>query len=199
MQAVAITKRKKVRVLDSKQIIEIIGQVIGIIAMAFNIYSFQFKTSNKVIVCQLFGGLLFSTSFFMLGSVTGGLLNAVAVLRAVVYRFEEKFHAKHIGWLIFFIALFVGSYVMTFTVFDTAFKFPHIVIELLPVVGMTASTISFRLQNAKAIRRYGLICSPSWLIYNIIGGAIGATICEILSLCSIFIGMWRHDFKKKAK
>lgn len=174
-----------------------IGQAIGIVAMAFNIFSFQLKTSNKVIVCQLFGGLFFSVSFFMLGAVSGGLLNAVAVLRAIVYRFKEKLHSDHIAWLIFFIALFFGSYAMAFTVFEKEFRFPYIIIELLPVIGMTASTISFRLQNAKAIRRYGLICSPSWLIYNIIGGAVGAIICEVLSLCSIIIGMFRYDIGKK--
>lgn len=32
---------------------------------------------------------------------------------------------------------------------------------------MTATTVSFRLSDAKAIRWFGLISSPSWLIYNI--------------------------------
>ena len=179
--------------------IKIIGQIISIIAMAFNIYSFQLKTANKVIVCQLFGGLFFSVSFFMLGMVTGGLLNVVAVMRAIVYRFKDKLHSEHILWFLFFEALFVASYVLTFTVFKKEFTAFNAIIELLPVIGMTASTISFRLQSAKAIRAYGMICSPSWLIYNIIGGSIGAIICEVLSICSIVIGMFRHDFKKKTK
>ena len=175
---------------------EIIGQILGIVAMAFNIYSFQLKTSNKVIACQLFGGVFFAVSFFMLGKVTGGLLNVVAVMRAIVYRFKDKLHSDHILWFLFFEVLFVASYVLTFTVFKKEFTPLNAIIELLPVIGMTASTISFRLQSAKAIRAYGMICSPSWLIYNIIGGAIGAIICEVLSICSIIVGMFRHDFKK---
>jgi len=175
---------------------EIIGQILGIVAMAFNIYSFQLKTSNKVIVCQLFGGLFFAISFFMLNSVIGGLLNVLAVMRAIVYRFKDKFHADHIAWLLFFITMYLVSYVLTFTVFGTTFDLRNAIIELLPVIGMTASNISFRLQSAKAIRRYGLICSPSWLIYNIIHVAAGAIICETLSICSIIVGMFRHDFKK---
>ena len=176
--------------------VEIIGQILGIIAMAFNIYSFQLKTANKVIVCQLFGGLFFSASFFMIGSVVGGLLNVVAVLRALVYRFKNQLHSDHILWFLLFEALFVASYVLTFTVFKKEFTALNAIIELLPVIGMTASTISFRLQSAKAIRAYGMICSPSWLIYNIINVAIGAIICEVLSICSIIIGMFRYDFKK---
>lgn len=176
-----------------------IGQALGIIAMAFNIFSFQLKTSNKVIVCQLFGGLFFSISFFMLGAVSGGLLNIVAVIRAIVYRFKDKLHSDHILWFLFFEVLFVASYVLTFTVFKKEFGPLSAIIELLPVIGMTASTISFRLHSAKAIRAYGMICSPSWLVYNIIGGAIGAIICEVLSICSIVIGIIRYDLKRSAQ
>ena len=176
---------------------DIIAQGLGILAMAFNIYSFQMKTSKKVIMLQMFGGALFSVSFFMLGATVGGILNAVAAFRAVIYIYEEKFRAKHIAWLYFFIAVFIASYILTFTVFKKPFTVTNAQIELLPVIGMTASTISFRLNNAKAIRRYGLISSPSWLIYNIINVAVGAIVCEVLSLFSIFIGMLRFDIKGK--
>ena len=178
---------------------QIIAQAIGIVAMALNIFSFQMKTSRKVILCQMFGGALFCINFFMLDAPIGGILNAIAAFRGLVYIFEEKFHAKHIAWLIFFECLFVASYVLTFTVFGTEFTVKNAILELLPVIGMTASTISFRLQNAKAIRAYGLISSPSWLIYNLFHGAIGAIVCEVFSLFSIFIGMLRYDIGKKNK
>lgn len=176
---------------------DFIAQAVGILAMAFNIYSFQMKTSNRVILLQMFGGALFSVSFFMLGATVGGILNAVAAFRAIIYMNEEKLHATHIGWLIFFEAVFAASYVLTFTVFGKAFTPGNALLELLPVIGMTASTISFRLQNAKAIRLFGLISSPSWLIYNIINVAVGAIVCEVLSLFSIFIGLLRYDIKRK--
>ncbi|MBP3633855.1 MAG: YgjV family protein [Oscillospiraceae bacterium] len=175
---------------------DIIAQGIGIIAMAFNIYSFQMKTSNKVILCQMIGGFFFSVSFFMLGATVGGILNAIAAFRAIIYMNEKKFHADHILWLVFFECLFVLSYILTFTVFGKEMTVSNTLIELLPVIGMTASTISFRINNAKAIRLFGLISSPSWLIYNIINFAVGAIVCEVLSLFSIFIGLWRYDRKK---
>ena len=179
------------------ELYDIIAQGLGILAMACNIFSFQRKTSNGVILCQMFGGMLFSVSFFMLGATVGGILNAVAAFRAIIYMNEEKFHAKHIAWLVFFEIVFAISYVLTFTVFGKAFTLSNALIELLPVIGMTASTISFRLQSAKAIRSFGLISSPSWLIYNIVNLAVGAIVCEVLSIVSIFIGMLRYDIKKK--
>lgn len=176
---------------------DFIAQAFGIIAMAFNIYSYQMKTSTKVILCQMFGGAFFSVSFFMLGATVGGILNAIAAFRAIIYINEKKLRATHIGWLIFFEILFVASYILTFTVFGKEFTLINALLELLPVIGMTASTISFRLQNAKSIRRFGLISSPSWLIYNIANVAIGAIVCEVLSLFSIVIGMLRHDIKRQ--
>ncbi len=67
---------------------------------------------------------------------------------------------------------------------------------LLPVIAITATTVSFKIGSAKAIRRYGLVSAPLWLIYNIINVAIGAVVCEVLTLCPIFIGMERYDKNK---
>lgn len=168
-------------------------QIIGLFAMAFNILSYQQKTRTRAIGFQLFGGLLFSIHFFMLGAIVGGLLNAVAVIRAVVFLNKEKLRADRLPWLLGFIGVYLASYVLTFTVFGMELTAGNLFVEFLPVIGMTATTISFRLQDAKAIRRYGLISSPSWLVYNIANVSIGAIICEVLSLGSILIGILRLD------
>ena len=60
---------------------------------------------------------------------------------------------------------------------------------------MTALSIGFMLQDSSKIRLLGLISSPAWLIYNVYHFSLGAIICEMLSLASIFIGMLRHDRK----
>lgn len=176
---------------------EIVAQAIGILAMVFNIFSFQQKTSVRVIAFQMCGGALFAVNFFMLGATMGGIMNTIAVFRAAVYMNKKRLCSDHFAWLIFFMGLYATAYVLTFTVFGKPLTVVNIVIELLPVIGMTATNIGFRMQNAGAIRKLGLISSPSWLSYNIINFALGAIICEVLSLCSIFIGMYRHDWSHK--
>lgn len=174
----------------------LIAQIIGLFAMAFNIFSYQQKTQRNAIAFQLGGSILFAINYLMLGAVVGGILNAVGILRALVFLNREKLKATHPAWLAGFTAVYLLSYVLTFTVFDkdpTAF---NLIVEFLPVIGMTATTVSFRLSDAKAIRRYGLVSSPSWLVYNIVSRNLGAIICEVLSLSSIFIGMFRLDRKK---
>ena len=176
---------------------ELISQGIGIIAMAFNIISFQGKKQSTVIALQLCGGTLFAIHFLMIGATVGGILNIIAAVRAVIFLYKDRLKADKLPWLIGFIAVYISVYVLNFTAFGkepTAFNF---IIEVLPVVGMTASNIGFCLKNASDVRRCGLISSPSWLIYNIVAVSWGAIICESLSLISIFIGMFRHDRNKK--
>lgn len=177
--------------------IEIIAQAIGIVAMAFNILSYQQKTQKKVIICQLFGCTLFAINFLMLGAIVGAMLNMVGAVRAVVFMNKEKLHSDNIVWLIGFICVYIVSYILTFTVFGKEVSLFNCIIELLPVIGMTATTVSLRYKDAKTIRRFGLISSPSWLIYNIVNFAIGAIICEVLCLGSIIIGIIRLDMTKK--
>lgn len=179
--------------------IEIAGQIISIAAMTCNILSYQMKKQSRLVSCQLLGGALFAISFFLLGATVGGLLNVVATIRAIIFLFPEKTHAKHPAWLYGFIACYVVFYVLSFTVFGTEPTPINFVIELLPVIGMTALSVAFMKANSKTTRRLSLISSPAWLIYNIYYVSIGAIICEAVSLVSIFIGMYRHDFKKENK
>ena len=176
---------------------QIIAQVIGIFAMVFNLLSYQQKTRNKAIIFQFFGTTLFTVNFLMLGAMVGGLLNLVGAVRAIIFINKEKLRADHIAWQIGFVIVYFASYILTFTVFGkepTVFNF---IIEFLPLIGMIATTISYRFTDAKAIRRFGLISSPAWLVYNIANMAVGAILCEVLSLGSIIIGIIRLDRKNK--
>ena len=171
----------------------LIAQLIGIIAMGFNIISYQFKRKRDVLLCQMVGGALFAVNMFMLDAVSGFVLNVLAAIRAVVYICSEKYgwNVKRIN-LLFMIA-FMMSYVSVFTVFDVPVTVVRLVIELLPVIGMVALTIGFSKTDAKSIRLYGSISSPSWLVYNCINFSIGGIICETISIISIITAYFRLD------
>ena len=173
--------------------IRIVGQIIGIFAMACNILSYQQKKQSHLIVCQLLGGALFSISFFMLGATIGGLLNLVAAIRAILFLFPSKLHTSHPLWLLGFVGLYFAFYVLTFTVFGTQVTPIALLIELLPVIGMTALSVGFMYADSGKVRRFGLISSPAWLIYNVYYVSVGAVVCEVISIVSIVVGMCRHD------
>jgi hypothetical protein len=135
----------------------------------------------------------------MLGAITGGILNLIAAVRAVIFLFPKKLHSSHYLWLVGFIASYLVFYGLTFTVFGTKPTPVTFIVEALPVIGMTASSIGFMLAESKLVRRMGLISSPVWLTYNIYYLSIGAIICEVISLVSIFIGIYRHDLRRKSR
>ena len=146
---------------------------------------------------QLVGGFLFAVNFLMLGALVGGILNVIAVLRAVLFLFKDKLKTDRLPWLFGFVASYIAVYILNFTAFGKEPTLFNFVIELLPVIGMTALNIGFRLKRAADVRRCGLVSSPAWLIYNIVAGSWGAIACEIMTLISIFVGMLRHDKAKQ--
>lgn len=178
---------------------ELIAQAAGILAMIFNLLSYQQKTRKGAIFFQLFGTTLFTINFLMLGATVGGLMNLTGAIRAVIFINKEKLRADHIAWFIGFTAVYLASYILTFTVLDKETTAVNLILEFLPVTGMIATTLSYRLTDAAAIRKFGLISSPVWLIYNIANFSVGAIICEVLSLGSIIIGIVRLDRKKKTE
>ena len=173
--------------------LELVAQAIGIVAMTFNILSYQGKSQKTVIALQLVGGALFAVNFLMLGATVGGILNIIGTIRAIVFLLKDKLKTDRLVWLIGFLISYIAVYILNFTVFGKEPSPYNLLIELLPVVGMTALSIGFRMKDAAGIRKCGLVSSPAWLVYNIAAGSWGAIICESITLVSIFIGMLRHD------
>lgn len=177
---------------------EIIAQAVGIVAMAFNILSYQGKKQSTVILLQFFGGTLFAINYLMLGATVGSILNIVGAVRAIVFLFKDRLKTDRLPWFIAFVTSYVTVYILNFTVFGKEVTALNLFIEILPVIGMVALTIAYRMKNASDVRKFGMISSPAWLTYNIVVGSWGAILCEIFTLISILIGIFRHDKAKKA-
>ena len=175
---------------------EIIGQAVGIVAMAFIILSYQPKTQKNIFLLQLIGSTLFSINFFLLGAYVGAYLNVIGLIRGLAFYFKEKTKADKWYMILLFCLLFASGYLLTFTVFGKPFNLLNAVVEIMPVIAMIVATISFATKDAKTLRKLSLICSPCWLVYDAVSLSIGGVICEILSLISIITAIIRHDLKK---
>ena len=176
-------------------------QAIGIVAMAINISAFQFKNKRTLLMFICVGSGLFSINMFLLGAVTGGIMNVLGVVRSLVYVDKDKLPIP-VKWVnAMFFAAYMISYVLSFTVFGTEAIARNFILELLPIIAMSAMTIAFTSSNSKTIRLAGFISSPCWLTYNIFNNAIGGIICEIFILISIISALIRIDIlgKKEEK
>ncbi len=176
---------------------EIAAQIISIAAMGFNCISYLQKKKSTLLVCQLVGSVLFGINYLLLGAMSGALLNVISLIRAIVFLKKDRFHADNIFWTAGFIASYIVSYALVFTVFEKDPTPFNLTVELLPVIAMIAINLSFRYADTKMVRRYGLASSPLWLAYNIASFSVGAIICETLNLVSITVGIIKYDIKRK--
>ena len=176
---------------------ELAGQILSVIAMGAYILSFQAKKQNTIILFQMVANSLFAISFFMLGAIMGMILNAIAAVRSVLFVYKKQLKTDNIIWLIGFIAVYLSTYVVSITVFVEKLTLITALLEFVPLIGMTATTFGYRAKSAKSVRIAGLVNEPAWLIYNVYSLSIGAIACNVFSLISIFIGIFRFDKKKK--
>ncbi len=173
----------------------VVTQIFGLLGMAMNISSYQAKERRQVILVQLFGSTFFAINMLMLGAYSGFLLNAIGIARALVYTRPAVMKRVKV-WNAVFIALYALSYAAVFFVFKKLPTALNIVLELLPTLAMTVSTLAFA-RSAAVIRRCTLVSSPCWLIYNCVNGSIGGIVCEVLGLISAITGMLRLDRRAK--
>ena len=182
--------------------LEVIAQAIGIIGMIINLISYQQKKQINLILCQMLGGGMFIFNFLLLGIIDGvfyigTILNILGVFRCIVFANKKLFRSDNPIWLAVFTVLYFGAYALSFTVFGNEVNARNLIIEVLPVLAMVAGTFAVYMREARNARKLSLISSPLWLSYDAFAGSIGGVIGESLNLCSIVVGMFRHDIKKK--
>lgn len=171
-------------------------QILGIVAMFFNIFSYQQKKQKNIIAMQFVGGALYAIHFFIMEAYVGALLNASTIIRAMFFMNTEKFGKKIKVIAGFFVGLYLAFYICTFTVLGKEATVFNLITEFLPIMGMSIMTIAFAFDNAAMTRKISLINSPAWLIYDAVNKSIGGVLCEVFCLVSIITGIIRLDIKK---
>lgn len=175
---------------------DVIAQALGIAGMTMNILSYQGKSQRSVILMQLVGAAFFTANMFMLEAWSGFILNALGILRALVYANKEKFRNMKLWNTLFFISYGL-SYVSVFALFGRPVTFWNLILEMLPTSAMVVSTVAFSRKDAAAIRKFAWYVSPAWLVYDAVSLSIGGTICEAISILSILTATLRLDRKKR--
>lgn len=176
---------------------DFVAQAFGIVAMCTMILSYQFKSKRALLLCQLLGAVFFAVNLFMLGALVGGIMNIIAVIRAMIYMKKDSIKISiHLVSAIF-IAIYALSYALTFTLLGTEPTARNLILELLPIIGMITMTFAFSGNNPNTIRICGFINSPCWLIYHVFNDSIGGLLCEVFSITSVILALIRLRSKDK--
>ena len=170
--------------------VKIIGQIIGFVAMAVIVFSYQQKSHKNILTFQMVSGLLFTVHFLLIGAYTGCVSNLIGALRSLIYAYRGKNKFTDFKlWPVIFSVVFTISGIMTW---DNVFS-------VFPIVAMVVSSVVLWIDSPKINRAFSIPTSACWLVYNIPSGSISGVATEIFVLSSIVIGMIRLDRKKSGK
>ena len=190
-------------------VLDIIAQVIGVIAILANIYAVQKNTHFKIMFYKTVGSLLFALQYLLLGAYSGMVMDVIGSARNIVFAERVKRKQSNIPFIIFFVILTVILGVLTiyFSWQDSLSKmdiwsslfsvqlFLVILMSILSIFAKVISCISYGIDNPHIIRILNLISSICWIFYNFTFKSITGVFNEILVIASIIIAEIR--FRKK--
>lgn len=164
-----------------------IAQGVGFLGMLLAFISFQQNDNKQILKFQTFAALTFMVHFFMLGALTGAVMNILGATRNIIFYHRDKAWANKKLWLYLFVCLFAISGVLTW----------NNVYSILPVFGMMIATVGLWVKNPKLTRLFIFPSSPCWLIYNVISGSVAGVLTESFVLTSLTIAFIRFDILKQ--
>lgn len=169
---------------------EIIGQIIGVIAVFMTLLSYQMKTNKQLLIVQTIATTLFSVHYYLIDAFSGLALNILAIARNLVFYYRDSvkiLSGKAVPWIF---AVLMG----VFGIFP--WRGWHTV---LITAGIAINTIFLSLPDAQKIRKSILLTSPMVLIYDVFEGSVGGIVNESVAILSSIVGIIRYRKARSAE
>ena len=191
------------------EILSLIGQIFGFIAMALIVLSFQCKKPQGLFIVQIASCCMFILSYLFLGlggdsaAYSGMAQNAVGLLFRSALALSNQYK-KLLSPLVLAGMGALGALVAVLTYPYEAVTLLGRIMPLLPVVANFACMGCMWTKNSNIIRATQLIIiSPFWLIYaaTLYPVSIAGILTEVFNISSIgvyYLRMWREKKKTPA-
>ncbi len=165
----------------------VLAQIIGFIVLGITVISIQFKTKEKILMCQIIANVLVALQYFFLNAITGGVVAVINVIRCIIFYYYKKNDKKpSIIFLTIFILVAIGSGILTW----------QNVFSIIPIIATIIFTYGLWQDNVKVTRICTALTAANWSIYNVIVRAYAGALQSIAECTSAIIAMWRNREKK---
>lgn len=164
------------------QPIEIVGQIISLIAVILSFVTYQMKSKKGIMVMLSIATGISCIAYALLGGTVALVLNLVSIVRNVCFYHKDKkiLSSKAMPVIL---ALIMGVLsIFTWEGAHSAFF----------VVGIMLNTLAMGYFNAQNLRWSILLTSSLIMIYNLFIPSIGGTVNEIVAITSAVIGIIRY-------
>ena len=167
--------------------IHLIANGFGVLSTLCFIASFQVKSNKGLYVIQSAANVFYGIQFYLLGAY-GGLFNmGMQIVRNLLLCKIDDW--KWLRWKGMAPLLCVPSLIYMIATWSGP-------LDILPFIAMTVGTFGYWTNSAKKLRMAELFCvSPAWMTYDLIEGAYGGVLNELVILASIVFSIIRFGWK----
>lgn len=135
----------------------ILAQILGIVVLLITIISIQFKTKERILICQIIANSLLAVQYFLLNALTGGVVASINVIRCLIFYYYKKKNKKpSIILLSLFIIVAVVSGILTW---QNGFS-------IIPIIATIVFTYGLWQDNVKVTRICTAITAGNWSVYK---------------------------------
>lgn len=165
-----------------------IANAVGVCAVVMFVLSYQQKKRRNIVACNAVSRALYVLQYILLGAFEGAVLDVVGIFASVTAQHKDSpFIKKYLKAV---------TAVVNIVIIASGVLMYKNVFSLLPMFGVLFHTGAFWFTKEKHIRIVSFLGSPFWLAYNLLSGAYGSAIGDMLTICSIGLAFYRYDIKK---
>ena len=169
----------------------IIPQIVGLLAVASFLWSYQQKERKRIIALNVTSRILYILQYLLLGAFSGAVLDIMGAISSIIAGKKHLgFIQKHVKLCFFTMntLIIAAGLIITF--------FSRNLLDLLPIAGVLLHTSAFWISDEGIIRRVSLVGSPFWLVYNFVSKAYFSALGDVLTMVSIITAMVKYRKKK---
>ena len=175
--------------MELEEILYIIGQGFGVVAIALGFISFQLKTQGQLLLAQTATATVFCLHYALIGGFTGMAMNMVGIVRCVAFYFRNKKGSKSLFLPITFGVIMAIAGILTWEAWYSIFV----------VLGLVINSLCLAFSNPQNVRKSILVTSPMVIIYDVFVLSVGGIVYESVAIASSLIGIIRNTKRRKTE
>jgi hypothetical protein len=167
---------------------EIIGHILGFIALFLFIWSYQLRETRPLLLVQTAATALLCLQYFLIGAYSGFALNIVCIVRNILYYHRDKKWLS--GWVppVLLATAMAGVSLFSWEGYHS----------LLIILGLMINTVCMGVLNAQNLRKSVLLTCFLIFLYNLIAGSYSGMLSESISWISALIGVIRYKNRQQS-
>lgn len=161
------------------------AQLIGLVALIYQLASFYGTTRKRLLVRQIIASIFFVLHFLLLEAYIGAAANLIIIFRNFVFeeKDEKRKWASNSLWLLFFILILISI----------SFYSWKGLISLLPILSTIMGTYARWSGHPDKIRAFSLLSTALWIPYNLFVGSIIGVITQVIIAGFIIYSIFKLD------